>query len=94
VHCRRIEIHWDSNHAIPTLPFRKAPRVLEDVFPLLKVREASLHALFAYPLSGGFRRWSLLPLGLVGSLVRLEDKLKPLLGPLKAFRLLTVVQRK
>jgi len=84
---------WDSNQAIPTLLFRKSQRRLEKMFPDLKVREASFHALFAYPLSGGFRRWSLLPARLVEPLLRLEDRLLPLLGPLMGFRLLAVVQR-
>ena len=84
---------WDSNQSIPTLLFRKVPRVFEEEFPELKVKEVSLHALFAYPLSGGFRRWSLLPQRLVRPLVRLEDRLMPILGPLMAFRLVAVVQR-
>jgi SAM-dependent methyltransferase len=84
---------WDSNQAIPTLLFRMAPRELEDAFPQLKLTKVSYHALFAYPLSGGFRKWSLVPQGLVGPLLRVEKKLMPILGPLMAFRLLAVLRR-
>jgi SAM-dependent methyltransferase len=84
---------WDSNQAIPTLLFRKSPHLLEDAFPQLRIAEVSFRALFAYPLSGGFRRWALLPQGLVQPLVRLEERLMPFLGPFMAFRLLAVVHR-
>ena len=84
---------WDANQAIPTLLFRKSPDLLEDAFPQLRIAEVRFRALFAYPLSGGFRRWALLPQGLVQPLVRLEERLMPFLGPFMAFRLLAVVHR-
>lgn len=84
---------WDSNQAIPTLLFRVAPRELEDALPQLKLTHVNYHALFAYPLSGGFRKWSLVPQGVIAPLLRFEKTLMPLLGPLMAFRLLAVMQR-
>jgi SAM-dependent methyltransferase len=84
---------WDSNQGIPTLLFRRNPAQFEAAFPALKLREATLCALFAYPLSGGFRPWSLIPEGVVEPLLKLEGRLSSILGPLMAFRLLSVVER-
>ena len=57
------------------------------------MREVRWIGLFAYPLSGGFRPWSLIPERLVEPLLDLEHYLLPFLGPLTAFRLLIVVER-
>jgi len=62
-------------------------------FPELVVRQVRLLSLLAYPLSGGFKSWSLLPALLVAPLLRLERALEPALGRLMAFRLLAVVER-
>jgi len=85
---------YDSNQAIPTRLFGRDRHRLEAACPDLRVREVRRLSLFAYPLSGGFRPWSLIPAGLVGPLLRLEDRLLPLLGPLMAFRLLGVLERR
>jgi hypothetical protein len=50
-------------------------------------------SLFAYPLSGGFKPWSLLPAAAAGPLLTLEHMLEPALAPLMAFRLLAVMER-
>jgi len=50
-------------------------------------------SLFVYPLSGGFRRWSLLPNTLVDSLLKLDNRLAPRLGRLMGFRLFIVIDR-
>jgi hypothetical protein len=57
----------------------------------LSVRHLSL---FAYPLSGGYRRWSLVPAFLVRPVLLAEDALLALLGPAMAFRLLVFMERK
>jgi len=51
-------------------------------------------SLFAYPLSGGFRRWSLIPAFLVRPLLLVEDGLLIVLGPVMAFRLLVTLERR
>jgi SAM-dependent methyltransferase len=84
---------YDSNQAIPTLLFRKQPRLFQAAFPALKLRTVALRGLFAYPLSGGFRPWSLIPLPIVKPLLRIEDALLPILGPAMAFRMLIVIER-
>lgn len=84
---------YEANQAIPTLLFFRRRAEFARAFPELKVVAARRLGLFAYPLSGGFRKWSLLPAGLVGAMLRLEEALMPLLGPLMAFRMLVVLER-
>jgi hypothetical protein len=68
-------------------------RRFEAAFPSLAIREVRPTSLLAYPLSGGFRRWSLVPKAIIGPLLRIEDCLAPLLGRLLAFRLIVVLER-
>jgi SAM-dependent methyltransferase len=84
---------YDANQAIPTLLFGRYRSAFEQTFPNLRVRSIQLLSLFAYPLSGGFRTWSLLPAKLGRMILRVEDVLLPVLGKLMAFRMLAVVQR-
>jgi SAM-dependent methyltransferase len=84
---------YESNQAIPSLIFGRARGRFERRFPRLKVKERRRLSLFAYPASGGFRRFGLIPAALVAPILRLEDALMPLLGPLMAFRLLVTLER-
>lgn len=84
----------DANQAIPHLIFRRHGDRLASVIPDLRLRHLSRMSLWAYPLSGGFRSWCLLPAAFVKPLLKLETWLMPLLGPLAAFRLLVVMERK
>lgn len=84
---------YDSNQAISTLLFGRYRHRFEREFQTLRVREYQLLSLFAYPLSGGFQSWSLLPMRLLEPLLHLEDALLPFVGRLAAFRLLGVVER-
>ena len=85
---------YEANQAIPTLLFKNHLNRLSTEFPELKVLKTQLISLFAYPLSGGFRTWSLLPTKIIPALLRFEEKLLPALGPLMAFRYLIVIERK
>ncbi|MGF1624723.1 MAG: class I SAM-dependent methyltransferase [Alphaproteobacteria bacterium] len=85
---------YDANQAIPTLLFRRRGHAaLADAVPALRLLRQQRLSLLAYPLSGGFRSWTLVPAAAVPALLRAEDVLLPLLGPLMAFRLLAVVER-
>jgi len=84
---------FDSNQAIPTLLFRRGRREFETVFPGFTVRQCRGFSLFAYPLSGGFQPWSLLPAFLAPGLQRLEKALEGLLAPLIGFRMLVVIEK-
>lgn len=86
---------FDANQAIPTLLFRAAGQsALARAVPALHVVEKSLLSLWAYPLSGGFRPWTLVPAAAVPALLRVERLALPLLGPLAAFRLLGVIEKR
>jgi len=51
---------YDANQAIPTKLFCREQSRFEQEFPSLRVLPVRYLSLFAYPLSGGFRRWSLI----------------------------------
>ena len=84
---------FDSNQAIATLMFGRHRRRLEKTVSEFEIVTLRRFSFFAYPLSGGFKAWSLLPVSAVRPLLKIEDVLEPLLGPLMAFRLLAVLER-
>lgn len=85
---------WDANQAIPTLLFNREARRFEQCLPGLRIAESSWLSLIAYPLSGGFKSWQLIPTAAARLLLHLENYLMPILGGLMAFRLLVVVERR
>lgn len=85
---------YSSNQALPTIMFLKNRDRFESYFSEFKIITTSYLSLFAYPLSGGFKRWTLIPAFLVRTVLGLENLLLPFLGPLVAFRLLVVLERK
>jgi hypothetical protein len=50
-------------------------------------------SLLAYPLSGGFRPWCLVPEAAIGPMLDMETHVAPLIGGLMAFRLFVVLER-
>lgn len=83
-----------GNQAIPTLltgPYAARLKQLEPLLELAVLRQLSL---FAYPLCGGFKRWSLITAGAARLLLRLEDRIETLLGPLCGFRLMAVFEKR
>jgi SAM-dependent methyltransferase len=85
---------YDANQAIPALLFRRRRAEFEHRFPDFRLATVRNLSLFAYPLSGGFRRWSLIPAFLVRPLLLVEDGLLIVLGPVMAFRLLVTLERR
>jgi SAM-dependent methyltransferase len=85
---------FEANQAIPTLLFSRQKLRFATEFPALLLLESRRLDLFSYPLSGGFRRWSLLPTGLVQALLRIERWLEPILGWFMAFRMIVVIERR
>lgn len=83
----------DSNQAIATLMFGRDERQFAALFPQLKVIEKTFLSLVAYPLSGGFQEWSLLPEALARPLLRAEAALAPMVGRVAGFRLLVVLEK-
>ena len=84
---------YESNQAIPYLVFVRKAAQLRSIVPELRILSADRLSFWAYPLSGGFQSWSLLPVPLAGPLLRLEAKLPAWLGKLAAFRLMVGAER-
>ncbi len=82
----------DANQAVATILFERSFDDFQRRYPQLRKLAHQRHAFFAYPLSGGFDRPSLLPLGLVRPLLALERALGSL-GRILAFRVLVVLER-
>jgi hypothetical protein len=71
----------------------QARRRVEQVIPSLRVRSIDWLSLFAYPMSGGFQNWSLIPAALVGPMLAFEEKVPEMVRKHIAFRMLVVVER-
>lgn len=84
---------WDSNQAIPTLLVGKFRETLAHALPSLKLSSVDWFSFLAYPLSGGFRSWSLLPAFMAQSLLAAEWRVHKIIGRFAAFRLLAVYQK-
>ena len=86
---------FDANQAIPTLLFatQAARRKVEAVVPALRVRSVEWLSLFAYPMSGGFQSWSLMPAALVRSVLAFEQNVPEMVRRQIAFRMMVVLQR-
>lgn len=85
---------FDANQAIPTLLFGKHRQRFEHMFPEFRIEQRELFSLVVYPLSGGFRRWSLVPNWAVKPGLALEAHLGRWLGSLMAFRMFVVLEKK
>lgn len=84
---------YDSNQAIPTLLVSRYQTALAAALPELALIQVDWFSFLAYPLSGGFQPWSLLPASLADPLLALEWRLRHIVGRLMAFRLLAVYER-
>jgi SAM-dependent methyltransferase len=84
---------YHANQAIPTLLFGRDRRRLEQVLPALRVEHLERLSFIAFPLSGGYRPWSLIPESLIAPVLTLENFLAPALAPIMAFRMLGVIRK-
>lgn len=84
---------WDANQAIPTILFARQLQSFERAYPELRVFDRQWFSFLAYPLSGGFRSWSLLPGWLAEPLIDFENRLQRLLGRVAGFRLMVVLEK-
>lgn len=84
---------WDSNQAIPTLLTTRFRGELARQVPELRLVGLDFFSFFAYPLSGGFKEWSLLPLAVARPLLSLEWSVRSMFGRLAGFRLLAVYEK-
>jgi SAM-dependent methyltransferase len=84
---------YHSNQAIPTLLATRDRARFHRMFPNLRVNSPIWFSFVAYPLSGGFKAWSLLPGRAAKAALAAERGLEPLLGPIAAFRLMLIIER-
>ncbi|MBI5899432.1 MAG: class I SAM-dependent methyltransferase [Rhodocyclales bacterium] len=84
---------YASNQAIPTILFKRSPDWIAAAETSLQIREARWLSLVVYPLTGGFKSWSMMPSACVAPLLRLEDLLLPMLGGFMGFRLMVVLEK-
>lgn len=84
---------YDSNQAIPTLLVLRERARLAQLVPSLSFMQTEWFSFLVYPLSGGFKAWSLLPDNIGRLILRLEKKMEPTLGRFLAFRLLVVMAK-
>jgi len=85
---------WDANQAIPTLMFHKNRDALAAALPALHVTAADRFSFLAYPASGGFRPWSLMPAAIAKGLLKAEWSIRRLWGPIGAFRTLVTIEKR
>ena len=87
---------FDSNQGIPTLLFKRQEHriAFAEAFPGFTLIDRQWLSLFAYPLTGGFKSWSLLSAQAAEGLIRLEQVLMPFIGPILAFRLMVVLEKR
>ena len=84
---------WDSNQALPTLLTGRYRAQTQKAVPELTLRSVQRFSFLGYPLSGGFKPWSLLPKAIAPALLRAEWSMRKVLGPLAAFRLLAIYEK-
>ena len=84
---------YDSNQAIPTLLATRERERFHRLFPALRIARVDWFSLAAYPLSGGFKPWSLIGVGGARRLLQIERAIEPALGRFTAFRMMLVVEK-
>jgi SAM-dependent methyltransferase len=87
---------FDANQAVPSLLFStdQARKRVEQAVPFLFVRSVDWLSLVAYPMSGGFQEWSLIPTALVGPILTLESKIPLPIRKFLGFRMMVVLERR
>ena len=85
---------YDSNQAIPTLIATRFRDRLHESIPELRIAEVRWFSFLAYPLSGGFKRWSLIPQSAVAALLRAERYFEARMGRYLGFRMLVVMEKR
>ncbi len=83
---------FDGNQAIATILFERDFDAFQKKYPALIKKYHRRMAFFAYPLSGGFDRPSLLPIQLLKPILALEKALS-FMSRLLAFRMLVVLEK-
>jgi SAM-dependent methyltransferase len=84
---------YAANQAIPTLLATRDFARFHLELPHLRINRVDWFSLVIYPLSGGFRQWSLIPVRLAACGLRIERRLEPWVGNLLAFRMMMIIEK-
>jgi SAM-dependent methyltransferase len=84
---------YEGNQAIPTVLATRERERFHRLMPELRVARVEWFSLAAYPLSGGFRPWSLVGAGMTRRMLRIERAIEPVLGRFMGFRMLLIVEK-
>jgi len=85
---------YAANQAIPTLIATRDRDRFHRMFPELRLARVDWFSFASFPLSGGFRPWSLLTVGMARRLIAAENAIEKILGPLTATRMMMVVEKR
>jgi SAM-dependent methyltransferase len=84
---------YDANQAIPTLIATRDRSRFHALFPGLRIERVDWFSLAVYPMSGGFKPWSLVPASFARHILRLERAIEPIMGRFIAFRMMLVIEK-
>ena len=84
---------FEANQGLATLLATRPKEVVEERVPGLSITGTKWIGSLAYPLSGGFQSWSLVPLTMVRPVLAFESLTDRLLGRWCAFRILVTLER-
>ena len=84
---------YQANQAIPTLIATRDRDRFEGRFKSLKISRVDWFSLAVYPLSGGFKPWTLIPRSFVHPALRAERAVERVIGRLTGFRMMLVVEK-
>jgi len=76
----------------PLFATRECAR-LHQLVPVLRIAQVEWFSLAAYPLSGGFKPWSLVTARFARRMLTIECKLEPALGRFMGFRMMLWVEK-
>lgn len=88
-----LKAPYDSNQAIPTLLATRDKANFMREFPGFRFLSVRWFSFLAYPLSGGFRKWSLLPYGIGKWVLKAERLFEERFGRLLGFRIMIVLEK-
>jgi SAM-dependent methyltransferase len=84
---------YDSNQAIPTLIATRDRERFAKLFPTLRIAQVNWFSFAVYPLTGGFKPWSLISTGMAKRVLKLERAVERGVGSVAAFRMMLVVEK-
>ncbi len=87
-------VYDDFYRRVPTLIATRDRDRFHRRFPNLKIERVDWFSLFVYPLSGGFKTWSLIPQNLAGGMLAMERRIEGSWGRFTAFRMMLIVEKR